>query len=169
MGKGWPKAFSHPFSVCSLSLSFSPSLYLFLRPFSIIHTLVSTHACSKPPDILSPDTTPGLSGCSLTILPPYSSISISPSSVLRLDQLSSDTQRGGDKQQEQVTYLSCNQTYPSKLCVFQSAVNHISTSIPYPYLLCHFVNHINFSHSFAASPDRFKLIMLAQKKSWWRR
>lgn len=38
------------------------SLYLGLRPFSIIHTLVSTLACRKPPDTLSTDTTSGRCG-----------------------------------------------------------------------------------------------------------
>lgn len=125
MGKGWPWAFSHPNSVCSLSLSFSPSLYLLLCPFSIIHTLVTTHACSKPPDILSTNTTPSLSGCSLTILPHIPLLSPFPHPPSLSPAILGYKQRGGDKQQEQVTYLSCNQTFPSRLGIFQSTVNHI--------------------------------------------
>lgn len=42
------------------------SQYLGLHPFSIIHTLVSTLACRKPPDTLSTDTPPQ------SVLPPSS-------------------------------------------------------------------------------------------------
>ncbi len=102
MRKGWPKALSHPISVCSLCLSILPCLYVFPLLFSIIHTLVLTHACSKPPDILSTDTTPSLSGCSLAILP-HIAVSLLPILRPQTPQLSSDLHReAGDKQQELV-------------------------------------------------------------------
>lgn len=58
-------------------------LYLGLRPFSIIHTLVSTLACRKPPDTLSADTTSGRCGG------PPPSASHQPRVIL----ISGDTQR----------------------------------------------------------------------------
>lgn len=102
------------------ALCLFPSMSLSLSLFNYSYPGL-THACSKPPDILSNNTSPGLSGCSLDRLPRI------PSSVpvLRPQTLLRYIQRGSVKHQEQVTYVSYNQAFLSKLCIFQSAVNHI--------------------------------------------
>lgn len=138
MGKAWLRAFSHLFSVCSLSLPLPVSLCLFLCPFSIIHILVLTHACSEPPDILSANTFNSLSG---HYSPPYSSppphLSIlhppSPNLPALLREVEINNKTG------YMLYLPCNQTFPLKLCIFSISgepclnLNLIFVS---PLLLC---------------------------------
>lgn len=137
----------------SSSLSPSPSI-----PFSIIHTRDSTHGRRKPPDILSTDTTTGLSGLFFPILP---HIPLFPSVLISCH--SDQHKAAGDKQREPVTYLSVNQD--SDLCIFQSALN--GAQIKPQFYIC-FTSAIVSAALFrfiAAAPDLFKLLMLAQRRS----